>query len=142
MASDMSYSDTTYSDDRGFGWTAFAGIMIMLSGSISFLQGLWALDHKSDAAAKGAANQLSYANLETWGWIMLGWGVIAFFAGFAVFARKEWGRWVGIAAATISLLLMFFWVFAFPIAAFTIMFIDILVIYALFAHGGSDAPIA
>ena len=128
--------------ERRFLWIGFAGFMVMLSGAVTIVQGLWALDHKDSAATKAAATQLSYANLETWGWIMLGWGVIAFFAGFAVFARKEWGRWVGIAAATISLLLMFFWVFAFPIAAFTIMFIDILVIYALFAHGGSDAPIA
>ena len=34
---------------------------------------------------------------------------------------------------------MFFWVFAYPIAAFTIMFIDILVLYALFAYGGRDS---
>ena len=128
--------------ERRFLWIGFAGFMVMLSGAVTIVQGLWALDHKDSAATKAAATQLSYANLETWGWIMLGWGVIAFIAGFAVFARKEWGRWVGIVAATISLLLMFFWVFAFPIAAFTIMFIDILVIYALFAHGGSDAPIA
>ena len=128
--------------ERRFLWIGFAGFMVMLSGAVTIVQGLWALDHKDSAATKAAATQLSYANLETWGWIMLGWGVLAFIAGFAVFARKEWGRWVGIAAATISLLLMFFWVFAFPIAAFTIMFIDILVIYALFAHGGSDAPIA
>ena len=128
--------------ERRFLWIGFAGFMVMLSGAVTIVQGLWALDHKNSAATKAAATQLSYANLETWGWIMSGWGVIAFFAGFAVFARKEWGRWVGIAAATISLLLMFFWVFAFPIAAFTIMFIDILVIYALFAHGGSDTPIA
>jgi hypothetical protein len=133
---------TDQAAERRFLWIGFAGFMVMLSGAVTIVQGLWALDHKDSAATKSAATQLSYANLETWGWIMLTWGVIAFFAGIAVFARKEWGRWVGIAAATISLLLMFFWVFAFPIAAFTIMFIDILVIYALFAHGASDAPIA
>ena len=139
MASDMSYSDTTYSEDRGWGWTAFAGIMIMLSGSISFLQGLWALDHKSDAAAKGAASQLSYGNLETWGWIVLIWGIIVFFAGIAIFMRAQWARWVGVIAVSISLLLSFLWVFAFPIAAFTVMFIDMMVLYALFAYGGRDA---
>ena len=133
---------TDQAAERRFLWIGFAGFMVMLSGAVTVVQGLWALDHKDSAATEAAAARLSYANLETWGWIMLGWGVIAMIAGFAVFARKEWGRWVGIAAATISLLLMFFWVFAFPIAAFTIMFIDILVIYALFAYGKSDAPIA
>jgi hypothetical protein len=125
-----------------FVWIAFAGFMVMLSGAVTIVQGLWALDHKGSGETRALATQLSYANLETWGWIMLIWGVIAFFAGIAVFARKEWGRWIGIAASTISVLLMFFWVSAFPIAAFSVIVIDLLVIYALFAHGKSDAALA
>ena len=67
------------------------------------------------------------------------WGVIVFFAGIAVFVRSQWARWVGIIAASISLLLSFFWVFAFPIAAFSVMFIDVLVLYGLFAYGGRES---
>jgi hypothetical protein len=136
MASDMGYPE-----ERGSGWIAFAGIMLMLSGSVSFLQGLWALDHKSDAAAKVSATQLSYGNLETWGWIVLIWGIIVFLAGIAIFVRSQFARWVGIIAASISLLLSFLWVFAFPIAAFTVMFIDFMVLYALFAYGGRESTV-
>ena len=125
-----------------FIWIGFAGFMMMLSGAVTIVQGLWALDHKNSGATREVAAQLSYANLETWGWIMLIWGVIAFFAGIAVFARQEWGRWVGIVASTISILLMFFWVSAFPIAALAVIVIDLLVIYALFTHARADAPIA
>jgi hypothetical protein len=132
---------TDQAAEQRFLWVGFAGFMVMLSGAVTIVQGLWALDHTNSDYTKLQATNLSYANLETWGWIMLAWGVIAFFAGFAVFARQEWGRWVGISAATISLLLMFFWVSAFPIAALSIMVIDLLVIYALFAHGKSDATI-
>lgn len=128
--------------EHRFIWTGFAGFMVMLSGAVTIVQGLWALDHEDSATARAVSTQLSYANLETWGWIMLIWGVVAFFAGFAVFAQKEWGRWIGIAASAVSILLAFFWVFAFPIAAFTIIFIDVLVIYALFTQVGGDAPIA
>ena len=128
--------------EHRFLWIGFAGFMVMLSGAITIVQGLWALDHEDSAVAKTAATQLSYANLETWGWIMLIWGVILFFAGFAVFAQKEWGRWIGIVAATISILLAFFWVFAFPLAAFAVIFIDVLIIYALFTQVGGDQPIA
>jgi uncharacterized membrane protein (DUF2068 family) len=128
--------------EHRFVWIGFAGFMVMLSGAVTIVQGLWALDHKDSGATKNVAAQLSYANLETWGWIMLIWGVIAFFAGFAVFGRKEWGRWIGIVASAISIILAFFWVFAFPLAAFTIIFIDVLVIYALFTQVGGDAPIA
>ena len=118
--------------------TGFAGFMVMLSGAVTVVQGLWAIDHKNNAATKAAASQLSYANLEAWGWIMLTWGCIAFLASFAIFAGKAWGRWVGIVVASISALLMFFWVFAFPLAAFSVIFIDILVIYTLFTVGGRE----
>ena len=143
MVTDSGYNQDmgSYDEPRGLGWSAFAGIMIMLSGSISFIQGLWALDHKNDAAAKVAGTQLSYGNLETWGWIVLIWGIVVFCAGIAIFVRMQWARWVGVIAASISLLLSFFWVFAFPIAAFSVMFIDLLVLYALFAYGGRDSTV-
>ena len=88
MVTDSGYSQDSgyYDEPRGMGWTAFAGIMIMLSGSISFVQGLWALDHKNNASAKAAATQLSYGNLDTWGWIVLIWGIVVFCAGIAIFA--------------------------------------------------------
>jgi hypothetical protein len=120
----------------------FAGFMVMLSGAVTIVQGLWALDHKADTATKAAASQLSYANLETWGWIMLFWGIVVFFGSFAIFAGKPWGRWVGIVVASSSLVLMFFWIFAFPLAAFSVVFIDILVLYVLFRYGGRDTSSA
>ena len=133
-------SEATYTDEeRGLGWITFVGVMMMISGSVTFIQGLWALDHKHDASAKASASLLSYGNLETWGWIALIWGGVLFCAGIAIFAKMQWARWVGIITASLSLLLMFFWVFAYPIAAFTIMFIDMLVLYALFAYGGRDS---
>jgi hypothetical protein len=128
--------------EERFIWIGFAGFMVMLSGAVTIVQGLWALDHEHSTATAEVARRLSYANLETWGWILLIWGVLQFFAGFAVFARRPWGRWVGIAAATFSVLLMFFWISAFPIPALGILVIDIFVIYALLAHGGSDEPLA
>jgi len=118
--------------------TGFAGFMVMVSGAVTIVQGLWAIDHKGNGASKATASQLSYANLETWGWIMLIFGTVAFFTSFAIFVGTQWGRWVGIIVTSVSLLLMFFWVFAFPLAAFGVIFIDVLVIFALFASGGRD----
>jgi hypothetical protein len=146
MTSDISYAgeEVIYADDdeKGSGWIAFAGIMLMISGSVTFIQGLWALEHKNSADAKAAAQLMSYANLETWGWIALIWGTLVFFAGIAVFLRAQWARWVGVTAASISLVLMFFWVVAFPIAALTIMLLDAMVLYALIAYGGRQSSMA
>ena len=132
---------TDQAAERRFLWIGFAGFMVMLSGAVTIVQGL-ALDHKDSVVTRSAATQLSYANLETWGWIMLTWGVIGIlrrYRGVRPERVGPVGRHRGgddLVAADVLL------VFAFPIAAFTIMFIDILVIYALFAHGASDVPIA
>ena len=134
-------AETGPAADRRFAWIGFAGYMIMVSGAVTIVQGLWALEHKDNAATRATATQLSYANLETWGWIMLIFGFIGFFASFAIFSKQQWGRWIGIVVSSISLVLMFFWVFAFPLAAFTIMFIDILIIYALFVYGGPESAL-
>ncbi len=114
----------------------FAGFMLMISGAVTFIQGLWALDHQHNAATRVTASQLSYGNLEMWGWIMLSWGALAFIASFAVLAGKSWSRWVGIVVASFSILLSFFWIEAFPLAAFGIIFIDVSVIWSLFAYAG------
>lgn len=137
----MATSTDRATEDR-LVWVGFAGFVLMLSGAVTIVQGLWALDHRNSAATRTVAAQLSYADLETWGWIMIAWGVVMFLTSFAIFAQKEWGRWVGIVATTISILLAFFWVFAFPLAAFGVIFIDVLVIYALFTHYGDDARAA
>ena len=91
--------------ERRFLWTGFAGFMLMVSGAVTVVQGLWALDHEDDAAARAAATQLSFGSLNFWGWFAITWGVIAFVTSFAIFARRPWGRSVGIAAASISLVL-------------------------------------
>ena len=135
----MAYRADPAEDKRAL-MRGFAGFMVMLSGAITIVQGLWALDHQHNTATRATASQLSYGNLEVWGWIMLAWGSIAFLASFAIFAGRSWGRWVGIAVASISILLAFFWIFAFPLAAFGVVFVDVLVIWTLFGYyGPSDS---
>ena len=126
-------------DERRTLLTGFGGFMLMLSGAVTVVQGLWALDHKNDRAIQGTASRLSYGNLETWGWIMLSLGVVAFVVSFAVFTGKEWSRWAGIVVSSLSVLFMFFWVFAFPLAAIGVIIIDIVVISSLFSLGREPA---
>ena len=79
-----------------------------------------------------------YASVETWGWIMLVWGILVLIAGFLVFGRSQFGRWIGIIAASIAMIVNMTWVFAFPIAALIEVFLAALVLYALIVYGGRD----
>ena len=125
-------------EERGSGWIGFAGIMLIIVGALDIVNGLNALDHK-DTVAAGFANQLMYANVETWGWIMLVWGILVLVAGFLVFGRSQFGRWIGIIAASIAMILNMTWVFVFPVAALIEVFLAALVLYALIVYGGRES---
>ena len=122
-------------EERGSGWIAFAGIMLIIVGALDIVNGLWALDHKNTSPV---ASQLMYTNLKTWGWIMLIWGLLVVLAGFLVFSRNQFGRWIGVLAASIAMIVNMTWVFAYPIAALVEVFLAALVIYALVVYGGRD----
>jgi hypothetical protein len=120
-------------EERGSGWIGFAGIMLIIVGALDIVNGLWALDHKSSVGAL-----LYESKLETWGWIMLIWGILVLLAGFLVFGRSQIGRWIGVIAASIAMIVNMTWVFAYPIAALTEVFLAALVVYALVVYGGRD----
>lgn len=120
-------------EEQGSGWIGFAGIMLIIVGALNIVNGLWALDHKATVPA------LLYEDkLETWGWIVLIWGILVVLAGFLVFSRNQFGRWIGIIAASIAMIVNMTWIFAFPIAALVEVFLSALVLYALVVYGGRD----
>jgi hypothetical protein len=123
-------------EERGSGWIAFAGIMLIIAGALDVVNGLWALDHKNTSPI---ASQLMYTNLKTWGWIMLLWGIVVLLAGIVVFARSQFGRWIGIIAAAIAMIVNMTWIVAYPLAAFTEILLAALVLYALIVYGGRDS---
>jgi uncharacterized membrane protein HdeD (DUF308 family) len=117
--------------ERGSGWIAFAGVVLILSGLLNIVNGLWALDHDN-----APINDLLYENdLTTWGWVWLIVGIIVFVAGFAVLARAQWARWVGIIVASVSVVANMLTVFAYPISSLILVFVGLLVIHALSVYG-------
>ena len=128
---------TSSLEERGSGWIAFAGIMLIITGALSIVNGLWALDHKDSAGA--VASQLLYENkLETWGWIYLIGGIVVILAGVAVFGRAQWARWVGVIVASVSIIVNMTWVFAYPIQSLILVGVGAMVLYALIVYGGRD----
>jgi hypothetical protein len=119
-------------DERGYGWVVFAGTLLLLIGSINVIQGI---------AAIGNANFFThnahyvFANLNTWGWIVLILGSCQFLVGCGVFVKNQFSRWTGVvvlAANTIAQLLM---MPAYPAWSLTLIAMDILAMYGLIAYG-------
>jgi hypothetical protein len=127
----LPYED--YEDAHGQGLVTFAGVMLMIAAVLNTLYGIAAID-----TANFYVNDAKYVfgELSTWGWFLVALGVLQFFAAFAVWRGAGWGRWFGVACASVNAILQTLWIPAYPVLAMTILTLDIIVIYALLAYGG------
>jgi len=115
------------------GWSAFAGIMLIMLGLFHAISGLSeVIDPDAYIVSEDYVFKLSS---DAWGWIHLLGGIIVFFAGFAIFRGAVWGRTVGVIIALVSGFATFAWLEYRPVSAIVIIAIDIAVIWALTAHG-------
>ena len=75
-------------------------------------------------------------NLKTWGWVVLIIGAVMILAGFLIFAGNMFGRIVGVAVAALNAIVQLSYLDHNTFWSFTMILIDVLVIYGLVAHGG------
>jgi hypothetical protein len=118
---------------EGAGWVLFAGIMIMMVGVLNIFWGIAAIDNSSFFVNDST---FIFSNLNTWGWIVLIIGALQLAAAFSIWAGGSFGRWFGIAAATVNAIAALLSIPAYPFWALAIFAIDVLVIYGLSAYGG------
>jgi uncharacterized membrane protein (DUF2068 family) len=125
------------SSDSWTGWIVFAGFVLIIVGGIDALQGLVAIikDDYVVATPKGVA----IVDVTTWGWTTLIWGVLLIFAGMGLLGGAGWARWLAIVGVAINALgqvaFMANYPQAYPLCTFLIVAVNILVLFALTAHG-------
>ena len=84
---------------RGAGRATFAGVLLLLAGTINIIYGIGALD-----SANIYANDTRYifSNLNTMGWVLIVLGVIQLTGGFSLLSGNTYGRVLGIVGATLG----------------------------------------
>jgi len=126
-------------DSDGYGWKIFAGIMVLLVGIFNVIDGLRAITNASQIQShfpNGKVELPLTNNLKTWGWVVLILGAVMILAGFLIFAGNMFGRVVGVAVAGLNAILQLSYLDHNTWWSFTMILVDILIIYALVAHGG------
>ncbi len=111
----------------------FAGIMMAMNGVFSAIAGIVAL--AKDDFYVVTPNYLLELDPTTWGYIHLILGIVVAIAGFSVLTGRTWARVVGIIVATVSAIVNFGFIPYYPLWSILIIAIDVVVIWALAAHG-------
>ena len=115
------------------GWIAFAGVMMIVSGGLNALYGLIAAVNDDWVVWTNRGSLL--LDISQWGWIHMVVGLALLLSGIGVFSGNVLARTVGVIAAAISLIANFVFIPAYPLWSLVIVTIDVLVIWALTAHG-------
>jgi hypothetical protein len=116
------------------GWIGFAGMMLLIIGSIDFFQGLIALFE--DEYFVVTASGFLVVDLTAWGWILLIWGVLLICAGLGLIAAQGWARWFAIVVVSLNFIaqLGFLGNSQYPLWSLTVMALNVIVLYALTAR--------
>ena len=117
------------------GFILFAAIMLIMSGVFQALAGLVAIFENEFYVS--TRNYLLQFDATSWGWIHLVVGLLVAFAGWGLLSGRTWARAVAITLAVISAIANFAFIPYYPFWSMLIIVIDILVIWAIAAYGGS-----
>jgi hypothetical protein len=127
-------SDQSVTTRSGWGgWIVFAAIMLMIGGALNAFYGVVALVDDEWVVWSNQGNL--YIDLTDWGWIHLILGCVVALAGLALFSGNILARIVAVVVAGLSIAANFLFMPAYPLWSLTVITIDVLVIYAVTAHG-------
>src|SRR3954471_2277811 len=130
---DLAYD---YDDAHGQGLVTFAGVMLSIAAVLNIVYGIAAI---SKAHFFVGDARYVFGNLSMWGWFLLALGILQAFAAFAIWRGASWGRWFGVASASVNAILQTLWIPSYPILALIILAMDVFIIYGLLAYGGNRA---
>ena len=116
------------------GWIGFAGILLVIIGTLDFIEGLIALfdDNYYVVTSSG----FLAVNLTGWGWIMLIWGVLFVLVGLGLLSKKRSARWFAIVIVALNFVaqLGFLGNSQYPLWSLTTLALSVIVLYALTAR--------
>jgi hypothetical protein len=126
---------------RWTGWIGFAGWLMLIVGTLDFIEGLIAVIRGQYYVL--TPNQIIVFDIKTWGWITLIWGIVVFLAGLSLLGGSGWARWFTIVVGSLNVIAQLGFVGAaqYPLWALTVLGLTVVVLYALIVHW-EDAPVA
>ena len=118
---------------KGAGWIVFAAIMLVVSATLNVIWGIAAVSN-----AHFFVGNASYiiSDLNTWGWVAIGFGALEGLAALSIARGGAFGRWFGIGVASIAVVVAMMSIPAYPFWSLVLVALDVMVVYGLAAYGG------
>ena len=119
---------------RWIGWILFVGIVMIVTGLLSLIQGLVALfdDDFYAVAPNGLPLNVDFT---AWGWLLMAFGAMLILAGYFVMFGYTWARIVAIVVTAANAFVNLTFLAAYPIWSIVAIALDLIAIYALAVHG-------
>ncbi|NPC43661.1 hypothetical protein [Nocardioides sp. zg-1230] len=126
--------DRPYSDDGWSGWIMFASTLMFILGCFHAIAGLVGI-FDEDYYLVGENDLVVTVDYSTWGWTHLVLGILVAAAGGALLRGAMWARIVAIVLAVLSSIANLVFMAAYPLWSLIMITVNVLVIYAVTAHG-------
>jgi hypothetical protein len=117
-------------------WLAFAAVMLAMLATLNFIDGIAAVSNSSFFVDDA---KYILSGLNTWGWVLILVAFAQVITAFGVWARWPGVRWIGVTVAALNGVVQMLMMPAYPFWSMSLFAVDVLVIYALVAHGGRGA---
>lgn len=115
---------------RWTGWGGFGGLLTIVVGAFSVIEGLLALF--SPRFFLDGGGRVLALNLTGWGWLHLVLGALVLLAGASLLSGADgWAGGVVAALVAVNMLVQLVWLPAFPLWSIVIVALDLLVLYAI-----------
>ena len=84
---------------RGTGRATFAGILLLIAGTLNVIYGIGALDSANIFVGD---KRFILDDLSTLGWVLVVLGILQFTGGFSLLSGNSYGRVIGITAGSLG----------------------------------------
>jgi hypothetical protein len=118
------------------GWAAFAGVMMLILGSLDALWGLAAITN-NEIVVVGGHGALIF-DITTWGWVHLILGSLVALTGLGLMTGNSAARVAGIFFVAVNAIAQIVWFPAAPLWAFLMIVLDTVIIYQLTVNWSAD----
>ena len=118
---------------RGSGWVTFAMLLLLLAGTWNIIDGVAAI---SSAHVYPNGTHYVFSDLNTWGWIVLGLGIVQIAAGASLVTGTEWAKWFAILVTGVNAIGQLLFLPAYPFWALAMFTLDVFIIYGLAVYSG------